>query len=213
MLCFVSFWRNFVKSAKRNEILPHIGICTICIYLDVCVQNFADKFLQTDYFASAKFLPKFWQNKPRICHLVLQFQFDKISIRLKYFLSGETLHISSHLTSGCVEGLAHTLFLWRPKNTLNEFNSRRPNPHVTSYNKQSLAEHWGVLPATRLVSREILIVQNIKKLTGPALWLLCGVKHDSLILNTVRVLISQYLIKGIGSWDLKLFKNNFPKRT
>jgi hypothetical protein len=33
---------------------------------------------------------------------------------------------------------------------------------------------WGFLPATRLASRKILIVQNIKKLTGPALWLLCG---------------------------------------
>jgi hypothetical protein len=27
-----------------------------------------------------------------------------------------------------------------PKNTLNEFNSRCPNPHVTSYNKQSLVK-------------------------------------------------------------------------
>jgi hypothetical protein len=33
------------------------------------------------------------------------------------------------------------------------------------------AEHWGPLPATSLASREILIEQNIKKRTGPAL---CG---------------------------------------
>ncbi len=30
-------------------------------------------------------------------------------------------------------------------------------------------EHWGPLPATRLASRKILIEQNIKKRTGPAL--------------------------------------------
>jgi hypothetical protein len=35
--------------------------------------------------------------------------------------------------------------------------------------------YWGLLPATRLASREILIEQNIKKWTGPALWLLCGI--------------------------------------
>ncbi len=36
------------------------------------------------------------------------------------------------------------------------------------------AEHWGLLPATRLASRIILIEQNIKKRTGPALCVLCG---------------------------------------
>jgi hypothetical protein len=36
------------------------------------------------------------------------------------------------------------------------------------------AEHWGLLPASRLASREILIEQNIKKRTGPALCVLCG---------------------------------------
>jgi hypothetical protein len=30
-------------------------------------------------------------------------------------------------------------------------------------------EHWGLLPATRLASKKILIEQNIKKRTGPAL--------------------------------------------
>ncbi len=33
---------------------------------------------------------------------------------------------------------------------------------------------WGLLPATRLASREILVEQNIKKRTGPALCVLCG---------------------------------------
>jgi hypothetical protein len=36
------------------------------------------------------------------------------------------------------------------------------------------AEHWGLLPATRLASREILIEQNLKKWTGPALCVTCG---------------------------------------
>jgi hypothetical protein len=35
------------------------------------------------------------------------------------------------------------------------------------------AEHWGLLPATRLACREILIKQNIKKRTGPSLCVLC----------------------------------------
>jgi hypothetical protein len=37
------------------------------------------------------------------------------------------------------------------------------------------AEHWCPLPATRLASRKILIEQNIKKRTGPALCVLCAV--------------------------------------
>ncbi len=36
------------------------------------------------------------------------------------------------------------------------------------------ALHWGLLHATRLASREILVEQNIKKRTGPALCVLCG---------------------------------------
>jgi hypothetical protein len=38
------------------------------------------------------------------------------------------------------------------------------------------AEHWGLLPATRLASRKILIEQNIKKRTGLSLCVLCGLK-------------------------------------
>jgi hypothetical protein len=34
--------------------------------------------------------------------------------------------------------------------------------------------HWVSLPANRLASRKILIEQNIKKRTGPALCVLCG---------------------------------------
>jgi hypothetical protein len=36
------------------------------------------------------------------------------------------------------------------------------------------AEHWGLLPATRLANRETLIEQNIKKRTGPSLCVLGG---------------------------------------
>jgi hypothetical protein len=32
------------------------------------------------------------------------------------------------------------------------------------------AVHWGLLPATRLASRKILIEQNIQRRTGPALY-------------------------------------------
>ncbi len=39
------------------------------------------------------------------------------------------------------------------------------------------AVHWGPLSATRLASRKILIGQNIKKRTGPALGVLCGTIH------------------------------------
>jgi chromosome condensin MukBEF MukE localization factor len=35
-------------------------------------------------------------------------------------------------------------------------------------------EHWSLLPATGLASRNILIEKNIKKPTGPALCVLCG---------------------------------------
>jgi hypothetical protein len=36
--------------------------------------------------------------------------------------------------------------------------------------KSAPALHWGLLAATRLASREILIEQNIKKQTGPTLY-------------------------------------------
>jgi hypothetical protein len=39
------------------------------------------------------------------------------------------------------------------------------------------AEHWGLLPAARLARREILLDQNIKKRTGPALCVLCGASY------------------------------------
>jgi hypothetical protein len=39
------------------------------------------------------------------------------------------------------------------------------------------AEHWGLLPPTRLARREILIEQNIKKRTGPSLCVLCEFKR------------------------------------
>ncbi len=48
------------------------------------------------------------------------------------------------------------------------------------------AVYWGLLSATRLACRKILIKQNIKKRTGAALWLLCGpvtnvcVQHQNL---------------------------------
>jgi hypothetical protein len=40
------------------------------------------------------------------------------------------------------------------------------------------AERWGLLPATRLANRKILIEQNVKKLTAPALCVLCGERYE-----------------------------------
>ncbi len=47
------------------------------------------------------------------------------------------------------------------------------------------AVYWSFLPATGLASRIILIEQNIKKRTGPALWLLCV--RDTYSANFTRV--------------------------
>jgi hypothetical protein len=54
------------------------------------------------------------------------------------------------------------------------------------------AEHWGPLPAIRLASRKILIEQNIKKRTGPALCVLC----DPTTLSPVAIPSSKYDIFG-----------------
>jgi hypothetical protein len=57
----------------------------------------------------------------------------------------------------------------------------------------------GFLPATRLASRKILIEQNIKKQTGPALWLLCGPY------NTVPGSASTW---GGGEWSYRDFSDS-----
>jgi hypothetical protein len=49
--------------------------------------------------------------------------------------------------------------------------------YVPCYSAREL--HWCLLPATRLASRKLLIEQNIKKRTGPALCVLCGSKHQT----------------------------------
>jgi hypothetical protein len=41
-------------------------------------------------------------------------------------------------------------------------------------------EHWGLLPATKLASRKILIGRNIKRRTGPALCVFSLLGRDSL---------------------------------
>jgi hypothetical protein len=60
------------------------------------------------------------------------------------------------------------------------------------------AEHWGLLPATRLASREILIEENIKKRTGPALCVLCGPEDREI---TVRGISKEFRHRHI----VKLF--------
>jgi hypothetical protein len=47
------------------------------------------------------------------------------------------------------------------------------------------AEHWGLLPASRLASREILIEQNIKKRTGPSLGVLCD--HNAEVHRSLKL--------------------------
>jgi hypothetical protein len=72
----------------------------------------------------------------------------------------------------------------------------------------------GRLPATRLVSREILIEQNIKKRTGPALWLLCGYigryilcfslsKVLSVIIHSYTAHASSVHMPGHGRWEMQ----------
>jgi hypothetical protein len=58
----------------------------------------------------------------------------------------------------------------------------------------ALELHRGLLPATRLASRKILIEQNIKKRTGPALCVLCGPVSTS---SANR--LERFLFKGTNS--------------
>jgi hypothetical protein len=60
------------------------------------------------------------------------------------------------------------------------------------------AEHWGPLPATSLASRKILIEQNIKKRTGPALWLLYGWEYTPPYPSTgISNLLQPALAEGV----------------
>ncbi len=80
--------------------------------------------------------------------------------------------------------------------------------------------YWGLLPATRLAIRRILIQQNIKKRTGPAFWLLCvsnhpkawelltyhGLQYDVVPLR-IPILIPchiEYMRRRVLSWVISL---------
>jgi hypothetical protein len=66
-------------------------------------------------------------------------------------------------------------------------------------------EHWRFLPATRLASRIILIEQNIKKRTGPALCVLCG-GDQGLFILLKRFDCYVYSLTFIsGNWATKQF--------
>jgi hypothetical protein len=65
------------------------------------------------------------------------------------------------------------------------------------------AEYWGFLPATRLASRIILIEQNIKKRTGPALCVLCaGVSA----LHTVQLYSVHYIYVPFSNFSSILLR-------
>jgi hypothetical protein len=59
--------------------------------------------------------------------------------------------------------------------------------------------HFPVYDTTRLASRKILIEQNIKKRTGPALWLLCGADSPE-----NRLLICHFTDDDLSPFLLKL---------
>ncbi len=66
------------------------------------------------------------------------------------------------------------------------------------------AEHWGPLPATRPASRKIIIEQNIKKRTGPALCVFCGLYRTI----TDRCLYSPSVTNRQGvTDDIEAFEN------
>jgi hypothetical protein len=56
--------------------------------------------------------------------------------------------------------------------------------YIPCYSAPAL--HWGLLPASMLASRNILIEQNIKKRTGPAFFVLCGSHRPSVFMYTTR---------------------------
>jgi hypothetical protein len=55
------------------------------------------------------------------------------------------------------------------------------------------AVHWGLPPATRLVGRKILMEQNIKRLTGPALYIfsLLGIH-----IHCMGILVNTFVPRG-----------------
>jgi hypothetical protein len=71
------------------------------------------------------------------------------------------------------------------------------------------AEHWGPLPVTRLARRKILIEQNIKNRTGPALCVLCDVNIlKSLTLSLSYSDLFIIIFSSLFNLPSLLFKNN-----
>jgi hypothetical protein len=107
---FVSFWQNFVKSAKQKEILPHISIY-ICIYMFVC------KILQ-NYFCKLTIL--FWQNLCGnfgkislgfVISFATSFWQNFFSAKIVPFRGNPTYIFSSHVREGPVQKLGPRMLI------------------------------------------------------------------------------------------------------
>jgi hypothetical protein len=67
------------------------------------------------------------------------------------------------------------------------------------------AEHWGLIPTSRLANRNILIEQNIKKRTGPALCELCCTVRSAVhtvgwLYSLVSVLLAACTVCAVYCW-------------
>jgi hypothetical protein len=72
------------------------------------------------------------------------------------------------------------------------------------------AVHWSLLPATRLASRKILIEQNIKRQTGPALYVISLLDVHSSPENLLKKVLLEILMK-LTTIDVLFFRSWQPK--
>ncbi len=72
----------------------------------------------------------------------------------------------------------------------------------------------GLLPATRLASRKILIEQNIKKRTAPALCVLCGFWSDQIVSQRIHIIHPTFhtLISWVGGGGGGVYRQGGPKQ-
>ncbi len=87
------------------------------------------------------------------------------------------------ITTKCFQNITRSFFHFKIKHMalqykqeLQNMNLEKPLLYHVFQLKfgQVYSVHWGLLPSTRLAIRIILIEQNIKNRTGPALCVLCA---------------------------------------